>query len=51
VAAFQRRIRRDREIDLPFEGIDTHNEDADFIADAESFARSPANELSSSRLE
>jgi hypothetical protein len=51
VAAFDRRIRSDREIDLTLEGIDAHNEDAYLIADAESFARSSANELPSSRLE
>ena len=44
-------IRSDREVDLPFEGINPHNEDTYLVADPESFTRSPANELPASRLE
>ena len=44
-------IRSNRKIDLPLEGIDADNEDAYFVADAESFARSPANELAPRRFE
>jgi len=51
VASLPRRIQSNREIDLPFEGIDPHDENAHLIAYAESFARSSPNELSSSRLE
>jgi hypothetical protein len=40
-----------REIDLPFEWIDADNEDAHFIADAESLAGSSAYQSPLRRLE
>ena len=45
-ADFYRQIRSNCKIHLPLEGIDPHNKDAHLIANAESFTRSPADELS-----
>src|SRR5713101_9432107 len=50
-ASFHRSFRSNCEIHLPLEGIDPHDENAHLIAYAESFARSSADELPSSRLE